>query len=435
MFPKEGGGIMAVEEILAMSQKELRRLHVVRKAIEKGITQSDAAELLEISERQVRRIIRRVRIEADKGILHQSRGKSSHRATSTAVKKKILKLCRSVYSGFNPTFASEKLFERDKIRISRETLRQWFIAEGIRYEKRKARPHRQWRERKQHYGQMVQMDGSHHDWFEGRAKPCVLMGYIDDATSKVYARFYPYEGTLPAMDSFKRYIVKHGIPVSIYLDRHAAYKSKGRATLEEELAGLGPMSEFERALDDLGVRVIFAQSAPAKGRIERLFKTFQDRLIKEMRLKRVKSIPEGNVFLRQYLPGFNKRFGIAALEDADLHRPLPAGIDLDTVFSLKTHRVLRNDFTVVHKSKLYQVEDTVRADKVIVEERLNGALLITYKGRALRYRKIAQRPIKEKELPVIHKTPTQLKDNPWRYFRLEGSNPTKVPEEALAGAL
>ncbi|MDP2044091.1 MAG: ISNCY family transposase, partial [Candidatus Omnitrophota bacterium] len=283
-----------------MSQKELKRLHVIRKAIDKRIKQREAAEVLGLSQRQIRRLVKRVREESDKGIIHRLRGIESHRAIAETIKSKALALCRGIYLGFNPTFASEKLFERNKITISRETLRQWFIAEGIRYEKRKARPHRQWRERKQHYGQMVQMDGSHHDWFEGRAQPCVLMGYIDDATSKVYARFYAYEGTIPAMDSFKRYIVKHGIPASIYLDRHAAYKSKGKATLEEELSGREPMSEFERALDDLGVRVIFAQSAPAKGRIERLFKTFQDRLIKEMRLRKIKSIPEGNTFLRMY---------------------------------------------------------------------------------------------------------------------------------------
>lgn len=426
---------MVAEEILTMSQKELKRLHIIRKAIEKGITQQGAAELLEISERQVRRIIKRVRIEADKGVIHRSRGKVSHRATSGAIKKKILGFCRGVYSGFNPTFASEKLFERNKIIISRETLRQWFIAGGIRYEKRKARPHRQWRERKQHYGEMVQMDGSHHNWFEGRSRPCVLMGYIDDATSKVYARFYAYEGTIPAMDSFKRYIVKHGIPASIYLDRHAAYKSKGKATIEEELAGREPMSEFERALDDLGVRVIFAQSAPAKGRIERLFKTFQDRLIKEMRLRRIKSIPEGNTFLRQYLPVFNKRFGVLAAENEDLHRRLPVGIDLDGVFSLRTPRALRNDFTVVHEGKMYQIEDTIRTDKVIVEERSNGALVITHKGRALQYRQIAQRPIKERKQVEVPKAPIQLRDNPWRHFRLPGSHPAKKEEEVFAGAL
>jgi hypothetical protein len=428
---------MAQEEILTMSQKELKRLHVIRKAIEKGITQAGAAELLEIGERQVRRIIQRVRIEAAKGVIHRSRGKLSHRATNRTIKNKILRFCRGVYSGFNPTFASEKLFERNKLAISRETLRQWFIAEGIRYEKRKARPrpHRQWRERKQHYGEMVQMDGSHHDWFEGRSRPCVLMGYIDDATSKVYARFYTYEGTIPAMDSFKRYIVKHGIPASIYLDRHAAYKSKGKATLAEELSGREPMSEFERALDDLGVRVIFAQSAPAKGRIERLFKTFQDRLIKEMRLRRVKSIPEGDTFLRMYLPGFNKRFGVLAAENEDLHRQIPVGIDLDGVFSLRTSRALRNDFTVAHGGKMYQIQDTIRTDKVIVEERLNGALVITHKGRALRYRQIAQRPIKEKRQVEVLKVPIQSKDNPWRHFRLPGSHPVKKEEEVFAGAL
>ncbi|MBU1146785.1 MAG: ISNCY family transposase [Candidatus Omnitrophica bacterium] len=426
---------MAVEEILTMSQKELKRLHVIRKAIEKGITQQGAAELLEIGERQVRRIIQRVRIEADKGVIHRSRGKVSHRATSRAIKNKILGFCRGVYSGFNPTFASEKLFERNKITISRETLRQWFITEGIRYEKRKARPHRQWRERKRYYGEMIQMDGSHHDWFEGRSQPCVLMGYIDDATSKVYARFYTYEGTIPAMDSFKRYIVKYGIPVSIYLDRHAAYKSKGKATLEEELSGREPMSEFERALDDLGIRVIFAQSAPAKGRIERLFKTFQDRLIKEMRLRRIKSIPEGNTFLRMYLPVFNKRFGVLAAEDENLHRQIPVGIDLDGVFSLRTPRVLRNDFTVVHGGKMYQIQDTIRTDKVIVEERLNGALVITHKGKVLRYRQTAQRPTKEKRQVEVIKAPIQPKDNPWRHFRLPGSHPAKKEEGVFAGAL
>ncbi len=424
-----------MEDILTMSQRELKRLHIIRKAIEKGITQAEAAKILEISQRQVRRVVKRVRELGDKGVIHQSRGKASHRATAEAVRKKILGLCKDRYAGFNPTFASEKLFERDKIIISHEALRQWFIAEGIRYEKRKARPHRQWRERKHYCGEMVQMDGSHHDWFEGRARPCVLMGYIDDATSRVYARFYAYEGTIPAMDSFKRYILKQGIPAGVYLDRHAAYKSKGKPTIEEELAGREPMSEFERALDDLGVRVIFAQSAPAKGRIERLFKTFQDRLVKEMRLRSIKSIPEANKFLGRYLPVFNKRFSVTPLQNEDLHRRITSGIDLDRVFSVKTPHALRNDFTVLHKGKFYQIEDAIRTDKVIVEERLNGALLITHKGRTLRYRQITQRPIKEKKPPVVLKASTQPKDNPWRYFRLAGSNPTKTREEVLAGAL
>jgi len=427
---------MAAEEILTMSQKELKRLQVISKALEKQIRQREAADILELSERQIRRIIKRVRDEPGRGVIHRSRGKVSHRATIGVVKNKILRLCRGVYSGFNPTFASEKLFERDKITISCETLRQWFIAEGIRYEKRKARPHRQWRERKAYCGEMVQMDGSHHDWFEGRGERCVLMGYIDDASSRVYVRFYENEGTLSAMESFKHYGMKYGLPVSIYLDRHAAYKAKGQATVEEELAGREPMSQFERALEELGVRLIHAQSAPAKGRIERLFKTFQDRLIKEMRLRSIKNILEANKFLRQYLPVFNKRFSVAPLQSEDLHRQLPPGMDLDKIFSVRTPRVLRNDFTVVHEKKLYQIEDAIRTDKVIVEERLNGAFLITHKGRPLRYRYITQRPLEKKKLPVVHnKVPTQPKDNPWRHFRLPGSPRFEAREEALAGAL
>jgi len=425
-----------VEDTLTMSQRELKRLHVIRKAIDRVITQRVAAGLLELSQRHIRRLIKRVRDESDKGIIHRSRGKASHRATDEVKKKRILALCRGRYAGFNPTFTSEKLFERDKIIISREALRQWFITAGIRYDKRKARPHRQWRERKAYCGEMVQMDGSHHDWFEGRGQRCVLMGYIDDATSRVYARFHENEGTLSAMESFKRYGMKYGLPASVYLDRHAAYKAKGQATIEEELAGREPMSQFERALEELGVRLIHAQSAPAKGRIERLFKTFQDRLVKEMRLRNIKSIFEANKFLNQYLPVFNRRFSVVPLQGEDLHRQLPPGMDLDKIFSIRTPRVLRNDFTVVHEKKLYQIEDAIRTDKVIVEERLNGTFLITHKGRPLRYRYITQRPLKEKKPPLVHnKVPTQPKDNPWRYFRLAGSNPTKAREEVLVGAL
>jgi len=424
-----------VEDILTMSQKELKRLHVIRKAIDKCIKQREAAEILALSQRQIRRLVRRVREESDKGIIHRSRGKQSHRATAEAIKNKALALCRSKYLGFNPTFASEKLFERNKIKISRETLRQWFIAQGIAYEKRKARPHRRWRERKAHCGEMVQMDGSHHDWFEGRSPECVLMGYIDDASSRVYARFHEYEGTLPAMDSFKRYAQKHGLPQNIYLDRHSTYKGRRQPTVEDELLNRSSLSQFGRALEELGVHLIHAQSAPAKGRIERLFKTFQDRLIKEMRLRDIKTIAEGNEFLSHYLSVFNKRFNVEPLSPEDLHRPLPVGLELDAILSVKTPHVLRNDFTVVHKGKLYQVEDNIRAKEVIIEERINGSLLITYKGRALRYREIVQRSAKVRQ-PRKHRTYLPVPaDHPWRSFRLPGSLRFEAKEEALAGAL
>lgn len=424
-----------MEDILTMSQSELKRLHVIRKVLDKRIKQHEAAAFLEVSPRQVRRLVKRVKEESDKGVIHRLRGKRSHNALQDVVRQKALGLCRSIYAGFNPTLASEKLFEKNKITISRETLRKWFIAEGLQYEVRKARPHRTWRPRKSHCGQMLQMDGSHHDWFEGRGDRCVLMAYIDDATSRVYARFYDQEGTFPAMDSFKRYALKYGIPASIYLDRHAAYQCKKQATIEDELAGRAPMTQFARALEELGVRLIFAQSPQAKGRIERLFKTFQDRLVKEMRLLKIKSIAEANVFLARYLPVFNRKFGVVPAQGDDIHRPRPAASVLDAILSVQTPRALRNDFTVVHNGTLYQVEDTLRADKVMVEERLNGALFITHKGRRLRYRKILQRPAKtEAPHSITYKYPAPRKDTPWRLFRLPGSNRTTNPEEALAGA-
>lgn len=424
-----------MEDILTMSQKELKRLYVIRKAIDKRIKQREAADLLELSQRQIRRLVKRVREESDKGIIHRLRGLKSHRAIDDRIRQKALCLCRGKYTGFNPTFASEKLFERNKISISRETLRLWFIAEGITYEKRKARPHRKWRQRKAYCGEMVQMDGSHHAWFEDRGPECVLMGYIDDASNRVYARFCEYEGTLPAMGSFKSYALKHGLPQSVYLDRHTTYKSSKRPTIEDELLNKQSLSQFGRALEELGVHLIHAQSAPAKGRVERLFKTFQDRLVKEMRLRGIKSIAEGNEFLNYYLPVFNKRFSVVPLENEDLHRPLPKGLDLAKILSVKTPRALRNDFTVVHERKLYQVEGNIRAKEVVVEEGINDSLLITYKGRALRYRQITQRPQKIQQPPKAREYKPAAMDNPWRLFRLPGSNPTKINEEVLAGAL
>jgi transposase len=424
-----------------MNQKDLKRLHIIRKAIDKCLKQREAAELLRLSQRQVRRLVKRVREESDKGIIHRSRGKAPHRAIADKIRQKALGLCRGIYVGFNPTFASEKLFERDKIKLNRETLRQWFIAEGISYDKRKARPHREWRQRKFRCGEMLQMDGSHHDWLEGRGPTCVLMGYIDDATSRVYARFCEYEGTFPAMDSFKRYALKYGLPQSIYLDRHPTYKGYRKPTIEDELLNRQSLSHFGSALEELGVHLIHAQSAPAKGRIERLFKTFQDRLIKEMRLRGIKSIAEANSLLGWYLPVFNKRFGVIAAQSEDLHRPLPEGVDLDKILSIKTSRALRNDFTVAHAGKLYQIEDNIHAKEVIVEERIDGRMYILHKHRPLRYKQITARPKKVDEVPkkiasvVTKESYVVPQDHPWKRFRLPGSHPIKTKEEALAGVL
>lgn len=410
---------MAGEDIIMLSQKDLKRLHVIEKVREGTIKQVSASKLLSLSTRQIRRILSRISKEGLRGIVHRSRGKPSNRRYCDAVKSRSIVLYRQRYRGFGPTLAAEKLFEEDGIRITDETLRKWLIASGDWKKARKRSVHRQWRERKQHCGAMVQMDGSHHDWFEGRGPRCVLMGYIDDATNRAYGRFYGYEGTMPAMDSFRRYVGKYGIPLSVYLDKHGAYKSNGKPTLEEELKGIGPLSEFERALSELAVEVIHANSPQAKGRIERLFCTLQDRLVKEMRLRNITSIEEANTFLDQYWPVYNRRFAVSPVRKEDLHRNIPKGLNLNDIFCVKTKRTLRNDFTVTHNRKLYQIQSHIRASAVVVLDRLDGSMVITHKDRPVQFTEIASRPVKEKEQPlqtyrkIIHPT----KHHPWKNLK------------------
>ncbi|MBU4149029.1 MAG: hypothetical protein KKB52_01605, partial [Candidatus Omnitrophica bacterium] len=224
------------------------------------------------------------------------------------------------------------------------------------------------------------------------------------------------------MDSFKRYIKKHGIPLSVYLDKHTTYKSTGKPSIEDELNNIAPLSQFERALKELGVEVIHANSPQAKGRVERLFETFQDRLIKELRLEEAKTIDEANKVLERFLPSYAKRFCVKALYSDDLHRAIPKGIDLDRILCVKTERALRNDFTVAHNKKLYQILDNVRAKKVSIEERIDGSMIIRYKDSELKYKKITNRPKKEEPKKTYEfkfkKVCVPPKDHPWRQFKI-----------------
>ena len=432
-------GIMARRDIVMATQEELKRLHIIRKALDQLIRQKEAAEILDLSTRQVRRIAERIKEEGDPGVIHRSRGKTSNRALP--FKNKVLKLFEKKYQDFGPTLASEKLFEIDQIKVSDETLRLWLLEKKIPYPERRKRHHRAWRERKPHLGEMIQMDGSHHDWFEERGPKCVLMAYIDDATGRPFARFYTHEGLIPAMDSFKRYIQKHGIPQSVYLDRHSTYKSTQKPKLQDELRNEKPLTQFARALQELGVHMIYAWSPQAKGRIERLFKTFQDRLIKEMRLRGIKTIDEANRFLGSYIPVYSRRFSVQAAGEGNLHRPLTSGMKLNDILSVKMERTLRNDFTVAHDGKLYQIKDPTGAKQVLVIERLSGALTITYKGKALKFKEIIQRPGKElkkpRQLKTIQKAYSPAVDHPWRSLILypnRNHKPKLDPKPLLTAA-
>jgi len=412
---------MAGKDIIVLHQRELKRLHVIHRVLDEALKQVEAAEILSLSDRQIRRIIKKVRVEGDDGIIHKSRGKLSNRRLPKKIKDKAIKFYREKLKGFGPTLASEKLSEMEGIEINKDTLRKWLIETGDWEKVRKSRKHRQWRERKHYFGEMIQIDGSHHDWFEGRGPECVLMGYIDDATGKVYARFYEYEGTMPAMDSFKRYVKKYGIPIRAYLDRHTTYKSPKKAAFpgyDEE-----PLSQFERAMKELGVEVSHAHSPQAKGRIERLFRTFQDRVVKEMRLKGIKTIEEANKFLVSYLPLYNKKFAVKPKDKEDIHRDIPKGINLDRILCIKTERTLRNDFTIAHSGKLYQIQDRIKAGKVTVEERINGTMVITNKDTFLKFKEITERPQRQKAMPRLSGKKRQCKpsaDHPWRKFNING---------------
>lgn len=404
--------------MITMSRRETKRLHIIHQALDKRITQKTAAELVGLSSRQIRRILKRVRKEGDDGISHRSRGKASNRRFPQKVKDKTLKLYREKYGDFGPTFACEKLLDVHEIKLSDETLRLWLNQESIPYEKRKGRKHRQWRERKHHFGEMIQMDGSHHDWFEGRGPECVLMGYVDDATGKVNGRFYDYEGTMPAMDSFKRYIKRYGIPQSVYLDKHSTYKSTAKQSIEDELEDKKPMSQFERSLTELGVTVIHANSPQAKGRIERSFRTLQDRLVKEMRLARISSVVQANEFLIKYHPIYNAKFKVKPVSDVDVHQPTLSIRELNRIFCIREDRTLRNDFTIAYNGKLYQIKDAIKTQKVAVEERLDGSLHITHRGLDLSYLEIKGRPVKENlKTPLLIERKYQPVDHPWKRLR------------------
>ncbi len=392
------------KDIIMIRPEELKRYQIIGKVFDKSINQQKAAQILDLSDRQIRRIVRRVRKEGERGVIHRSRGCKGRRTIEEAVHERILELYRERYNGFGPTLASEKLWELDHVRVNDETLRLWLMDEGLWHaDKRRKLKERSWRARKERFGEMVQMDGSHHDWLEDRGPRLVLMGFIDDARSHFHGMFFEYEGTKPAMGSLKSYAKEHGLPQQLYLDKHSTYKSNPKKKYRYanwDFEEKEEITQFERACRQLGIEIIHAHSPQAKGRIERVFKTLQDRLVKEMRLHNIKTCEEANKFLKEYLPKFNAKFAVEAKLPGDLHRPVDRTIKLDEILSVQTEHVLRDDRTVLHERRLYQVLDKTRAKRVAVFEYLNGKMAIRHGQERLAFKPIDQRPPKEiKPLP------------------------------------
>ena len=398
---------MGHKDIIVMSVKEIERLKVVTDVTEKRISQKIASKRLNLSSRQIRRLIKRFKTQGAKGLANKHRNTVSNRKLPDDLKLKVLELYKQNYPDFRPTFFCEKLLELHRIEISKETARKWLLNEGLWKRERKIKLRKSLRERKPCFGEMLQLDGSKHDWFEGKRDKAVLMSFIDDATGMVYALFYEYEGTIPAMDLLKNYILEYGLPMSIYSDKHTTYKSTDK--------NKDALSQFGRALNELGIELIHANTPQAKGRIERSFSTLQDRLVKEMRLKNISDIETANSFLKEYLPVFNSRFNVIPFDNTNVNVEIDKIVNLDDYLCIKQERTVKNDNTVSYNSKLYQLEPGVRAKKATIEERIDGSMSIKYNGASLKYKEIIKRPAKIAEKVIkIRKEYIPPAGHPWR---------------------
>ncbi len=389
------------QEIIPMTSKELSRYQVINKLISGQINGTDAAKQINLSIRQAKRLKAKVKQFGAKGLIHRNRGKSSNRRIDPKIIAKAKIFLKNRYSDFKPTFASEKLEERRNIKLGREKIRQIMIEEKLWKPKLKKqnKEYRIWRPRKEYYGEMEQFDGSYHYWFENRATDACLLASIDDATGRItQAEFVKNEGVKPAFAFWQKYAKTKGKSVSIYLDRHSTYKINSKSLFDDPKV----LTQFERAMQDLDIQVIHAHSPQAKGRIERLFGTLQDRLIKELRLEKINTIEEANRFLEEiFISKFNQKFAVLPAKKKDLHKPLTKidKTNLDKIFSEQNIRTVNNDFTIRFKGQWLQLSEkqptlVLRKSKVMIEERLNGELFISLKNKYLDYTILPERPQK-----------------------------------------
>jgi len=415
----------------ALTEKERTRLDVVKRLLLGEITNETAARILGISIRQVKRLKKKVRSEGENAVLHKLRGKPGNHRIEKAVKDHVLTVIKQIYPDFKPTFATEKLAENHGIHISYGTTRLWMIEKGL-WKPRKQRKitYRSWRPRKDYYGELVQFDGSYHHWLEERysddngdsAEVCLLAA-IDDATGQITrATFSANEGVVAVLTFWRDYVLTHSKPLAIYLDSFSTYKINHKTAVDNKEL----MTQFERTMKDLSIKLITAHSPEAKGRVERLFGTLQDRLVREMRLDGINTPEEGNKFLKEkYIQKFNTRFSVTPEKEGDVHGPLSETDrkNLNRIFSIQSTRRINNDFTIQFKNNWYQLSEvqprTIRPREIVlVEEWLDQTLHFSIREHYLAYVPLPERPRKEKKQPVILTTHRlnwkPPADHPWR---------------------
>lgn len=407
-----------------MSKKELTRLEVLQRLEQKTLKQREAAQMLGLSVRQIKRLWRVYRQAGAAGLISRRRGRPGNNRLAAAVKQQALELLHSRYPDFGPTLAHEKLTESHQLKLSVETVRQLMIAEGL-WATRHARHSaaHQLRERRACLGELVQIDGSPHDWFEGRAPKCTLLVFIDDATGRLMVlHFTPAETTFSYFQAGRQYLTQHGKPMAFYSDKHSIF----RVNQPGALSGTG-LTQFSRAMYELDIQVICANTPQAKGRVERANQTLQDRLVKEMRLREIDGIRAGNAYLPTFLANFNARFAVLPRSQHNAHRPLLSVDNLDLILTQQATRTLSKNLSFQYNKVIYQIETTrpgyaLRNAQITVCEHPDGQITALYKGRPLTYTIYRRQPLQAEVVSsktINHKlsTPHRPADNhPWRQY-------------------
>lgn len=414
-----------MDELLTMSKRELTRLEVMQRLKDKRLTQKEAAQMLGLSTRQVKRLWRAYREKGAPGLVSARRGKPSNNRLDTDVVQKALDLIKAKYDDFGPTLAHEKLTEVHKLRISRESVRQIMIEEKIWKSKRAKQPTvHPMRERRACIGELVQIDGSEHAWFEGRGPKCTLLVFIDDATSQLLELWFaPKETFFAYCEATRHYLERYGKPLAFYNDKHGIF----RVNQPRPLGLSSGLTQFGRAMQELGIQILCASTPQAKGRIERANQTLQDRLVKELRLQGISDMETANSFLPEFREDYNRRFAVVPRSSHNAHRPLPKADHLELILTHQETRTLSKNLSIQFKHVIYQIQSkrpgyALRNAKVTVCENAKGEVTILYKNKPLSYTIYQKSPrqaevVDTKSLNDQIKTPkSPAANHPWRRY-------------------
>ena len=427
-----------MDELLTMSKQELTRLEVMQRIKDKRLTQKEAAGMLKKSVRQIKRLFRAYKAQGAKGLISGRRGKPSNHRLDEQVEQQVLDLLKEKYEDFGPTLAHEKLTEVHKLQLSRESVRRIMIEEGMWKPKRAKKPSaHQMRERRACFGELVQIDGSDHAWFEERGPKCTLLVYIDDATGQLMELwFVPDETFFAYCEASRHYFERYGKPVAFYSDKHGIFRVN-----QEQTTGLGSgLTQFGRAMQDLDIQIICANSPQAKGRVERANQTLQDRLVKELRLRGISDIQAGNAYLPEFRDDFNRRFAVLPRSTHDAHRPLLKTENLDLILTHQKTGTLSKNLTVQSNHVIYQIQSdrpdyTLRNAQVTVCENAKGEVTILYRNVPLEYT-IFHKPARQAEVVDTKTLDHQIKlpqpppsNHPWRQYgrRISGKPIQETP--------